>query len=61
VLKAWFIFAVKCALIQPSNASSERVFSMLNAGLSDRQERMLEDGVALNVMIRYNDLWRNKH
>lgn len=47
--------AFKIALtLAPSSASAERVFSILQWILSDRQESMLDDQIELALMLNYN-------
>lgn len=41
-------------LIQPSSAASERVFSLLNALISSRQDRSLEETLEATLMARMN-------
>ena len=59
-LPTWYEFAIKLAVVQPSNASSERVFSLLNGLFSDRQQNALDDMINLSVMLRYNAPWIRK-
>lgn len=59
-IKWFYVFATRAALLQPSSAASERVFSMLEAVLGDNMGNTLSDNVSSRVMIRYNYLWRNK-
>ena len=42
------------ALIQPSSAACERVFSLLANSFSSNQERAMEDYIQLSVMLQYN-------
>ena len=41
----------KIALIQPSSATAERVFSLLQSSFGKKQEQSLEDYIQLSVMI----------
>ena len=49
----------KIALIQPSSAGAERVFSLLQTSFGKQQEHSLEDYIQLPVMMQYN--YRNDH
>jgi hypothetical protein len=49
----------KIALIQPSSAAAERVFSLLQSSFGKQQEQSLEDYIQLSVMMQYN--YRNDH
>ena len=42
------------ALVQPSSAACERVFSLLANSFSSNQERAMEDYIELSVMLQYN-------
>lgn len=44
----------RVALIQPSSAAAERVFSILASSFGKQQESSLEDYVQLSVMMQYN-------
>ena len=46
--------ACRVALIQPSSAAAERVFSILASSFGKQQESSLEDYVQLSVMMQYN-------
>ena len=59
-LPEWFQLATMCALLQPSSAAAERVFSKLRAFLSRRQEAALEDGVEASMMLNYNNEHRRR-
>ena len=49
----------KLLLMEPSSASTERVFSLLNnAFINAQQESALEDNLETSVMIRYNSAKR---
>lgn len=54
-LPAWSCVARWCALIQPSSASVERVFSLLKHCTTESQEQMLEDYTEAMIMLRYNN------
>ena len=49
----------KIALIHPSSAAAERVFSLLQSSFGKQQEQALEDYIQLSVMMQYN--YRNDH
>ena len=53
-LKGWRLFARRAALLQPSSAAAERVFSMLENLMSDNQSNSLGDRVEGALMMRYN-------
>lgn len=57
-LRCWSEAAFRAALVQPSSACAERVFSMVKAANSDIQENALEDQVEGAVMKRYNNVQR---
>ena len=44
----------RVALIQPSSAAAERVFSILASSFGKQQESSLEDYIQLSVMMQYN-------
>ena len=56
-LPNWAAVVKKLLLIQPSSASAERVFSLLNT-FSSQQEHALEDCLESSVMLRYNNSQR---
>ena len=43
------------ALVRPSSAAAERVFSILSDSFSSQQHLALEDYIQLSVMLQYND------
>jgi len=52
-IPSWYkAFRIVC-LIQPSSCA-ERVFSILNLAMGDRQESMLADSTTTIVMLGYN-------
>lgn len=51
---AWAAAARLFALLQPSSASVELVFSMLPATVTAQQEKMLEDQEELRIRTRYS-------
>ena len=57
-LPHWASLVKKLLLIQPSLASAERVFSLLNNALNDQQDNALEDYLEASVMTRYNNAKR---
>ena len=57
-LPHWASLVKKLLLIQPSPASAERVFSLLNNAFNDQQDNALEDYLEASVMIRYNNAKR---
>ena len=54
-LPNWSAAVKKILLVQPSSASAERVFSLLQNAFSKQQEAALEETVETLVMLRYND------
>ena len=59
-LPHWSRLAFIVALFQPSSAAAERVFSMMEARFDDTQSNALEDYRAASVMLRYNELQRER-
>lgn len=57
-LRMFYVLACRAALLQPSSATSERVFSMLEASLKSNMGSLLGDGISGRVLLRYNYLWR---
>ena len=53
-LPMWSGAAQMVLLVQPSSASSERVFSLLNSSFKDQQECSLQDYVETSLMLQYN-------
>ena len=53
-LPAWFKVAQDVALIQPSSAFIERVFSILRSCMDARQERSYSDRIAAATLLKYN-------
>ena len=53
-LPHWCTLVKKLLLIQPSSASSERVFSLLSNSFNSQQDTALEDYLEASVMLRYN-------
>ena len=45
----------KLLVIQPSSASAERVFILLNNAFNDQQDNAPEDYLEASVIIRYNN------
>ena len=58
-LPMWARSFQKIALIQPSSAAAERVFSILQSSFGKQQEQSLEDFIQLSVMLQYN--YRKDH
>ena len=54
-LPNWSAAVKKILLVQPSSASAEQVFSLLQNAFSKQQEAALEETVETLVMLRYND------
>lgn len=53
-LKAWFEAACLVALVMPSSAAAERVFSLLRNLISEQQNRCLEDYIFLSLALSTN-------
>ncbi len=53
-LPQWSSIFKLIILIQPSSASAERVFSILQSSFQSQQESSLEDYIELSVMMQYN-------
>ena len=56
----WSAIVRKLLLVQPSSASAERVFSLMNHFFTHLQENALEETVEASVMLRYNNNQRKK-
>ena len=50
----WAIAASKALLVQPSSASSERVFSLLKASFDEQQDSSLQDYIEASLMLQFN-------
>ena len=53
-LPKWASAACRVALIQPSSAAAEHVFSILASSFGKQQESSLEDYIQLSAMMQYN-------
>ena len=53
-LPFWYNVAKDIALIQPSSAFMERVFSILRAYLDERQETCYSDRIRASALLKYN-------
>lgn len=53
-LPSWSTAVKKMLLVQPSSASAERVFSLLQNTFNRQQDAALEETVEVSVMLRYN-------
>ena len=51
----WASVVKKLLVIQPSSASAERVFILLNNAFNDQQDNAPEDYLEASVIIRYNN------
>ncbi|KAK3721851.1 hypothetical protein QZH41_002279 [Actinostola sp. cb2023] len=58
-LPNWSATTKKILLVQPSSASAERVFSMLQNAFNHQQDGALEETLEVSVMLRYNGNKRN--
>ena len=52
-LPRWYGVAKEVALIQPSSAFMERVFSILRACMDERQESSFSDRIAASALLKY--------
>ena len=59
-LPSWSAVVRKLLLVQPSSASGERVFSLMNHFFTHLQENALEETVEASVMLRYSNNKRKK-
>ena len=59
-LPGWSSVVKKVLLVQPSSASAERVFSIMNNFFTNQQDAALEQTVEASVMLCYNQNQRNK-
>ena len=59
-LPNWSSVVKKILLVQPSSASAERVFSIMENFSTDQQENALEETVEASVMLCYNGNQRKK-
>lgn len=57
-LPCWYQLAIQVAVLKPTSASAERVFSILKNNFSHSQEKSLEDLYQTVLMSRCNYLWR---
>ena len=53
-LPNWSKAARQVLLVQPSSASSERVFSLLRNSFGERQHSSLQDYIEASLMLQYN-------
>ena len=53
-LPNWSNAAKNVILMQPSSASAERVFSLLNNSFNDQQDNSLEDYIECSIMLQFN-------
>jgi len=59
-LKNFWLAACEVAIIQPSSAFVERIFSVLRQAFDDTQEQALEDFKESSVMMTVNEGQREK-
>lgn len=59
-LPNWSSVVKKVLLVQPSSATAERVFSIMNNFFTNQQDAALEQTVEASVMLCYNQNQRNK-
>ena len=52
-MPAWYNVAKDVALIQPSSAFMERVFSILRSCMDERQEQCYSDRIAASALLKY--------
>ena len=53
-LPAWYDVAKVAALIQPSSAFMERMFSILRACMDERKKSCYSDRIAASALLKYN-------
>ena len=53
-LPHWSQAACKVALVQPSSAATERVFSLLSCSFGAQQDSSLQDYIETSLMLQYN-------
>ena len=53
-LPKWSSAACQVALVQPSSAAAEHVFSLLKALYELQQEQTLQDHIECSLMLQYN-------
>ena len=58
-LPNWSALVKKLLFLQPSSASAERVFSLLNNAFNAQRDSSLTDYLKSSVMLRYNGAKRN--
>ncbi len=54
-LPNWAAAARKVLVAQPSSATAERVFSLLNSSFGNQQDSSLKGSIELSLMLRYNN------
>ena len=59
-LPHWYNVAKDIALLQPSSAFMEWVFSILRACIDERQESSCSDRIAASALLKYNIRGRGK-
>lgn len=57
-LPTWHALVLVVALLQPSSAFMERVFSILRSCFDDRQEHVYSDRICAAALLKYN---RGRH
>ena len=55
ILPHWAAAVQKLILVQPSSAAAERVFSLLKASSSERQDHALQDYFETSFELQYNN------
>ena len=60
-LPDWKIVLHYAVLFQPSSATAERIFSMIDWMFGHLQEAALEDYKETSLILRYNTIWRSKY
>ena len=59
-LPNWFRVFGEAGILQPSSGCSERIFSILRRMFNDSQQGALEDYKETSIMLRFNEMYRNK-
>ena len=61
LLPKWYLASNEVALITPSSATCERLFSLLTQGFDKSQRSALEDYKLASTLMRFNNTGQNHH
>ena len=53
-LPCWSTAVKKTLLVQPSSASAEQIFNLLQNAFNKQQDAAFEETVEVSIMLRYN-------